>query len=115
MSGLIRFFKLSAMFADALHFVFWIIWLLICSSGLLKMHEINPALAGWRLVLFYGLPFVMMGLLAYDVRRLWVADEKHRKLWLSLVIRTVSVLLMLTIAGLLLGPALYQIYYGEFI
>ena len=45
---------------------------------------------------------------------LWFADEKHRMLWLSMVIRTVSVLMLIVVAGTLLGPRLYQIYYGEF-
>lgn len=114
MSGLIKFFKAAAILADAMHIVVWALWLAVCLGGILKLREINPALDGWALRLFYGLPFLMLGLLAYDALRLWFADEKHRMLWLSMLIRTLSVVLLLAVAALLLGPALHRIYYGEF-
>lgn len=113
MSGLIKLFKATAILADGLHFVFWVLWLAICASGVLRLSQINPDLTGWMLVLFYGLPCVMLALLVYDALRLWLADEKHRMLWLSMLIRTLSVLMLLSVAILLLGPALHRIYYGD--
>ncbi|MPN00933.1 hypothetical protein SDC9_148131 [bioreactor metagenome] len=94
-----------------MHFVFWVLWLVICAGGFLKLHEINPALSGWKLGLFYGAPCAMLLLLIYDALRLWFADEKRRMLWLSMLIRFFSVVMLLAVAALLLGPALYRIYY----
>lgn len=111
MSGLIKLFKAAAILADAMHFAFWILWLVICAGGFLNLRGINPALNGWKLVLFYGVPCVMLLLLIYDALRLWLADEKHRMLWLSMLIRTFSVVMLMAVAALLLGPALYRIYY----
>ena len=113
-SGLVKIFKAAAILCDVMHLVFWVLWLALCLSGLLKLHQINPALTGKMLWLFYGLPGVTMGLLVYDTMRLWLADERHRMLWLSLLIRTFSVVALLAAAGILLGPALYRIYYGGF-
>ena len=85
------------------------------AGGLCKRApEINPELAGWHLGVFYGLPAVMMALLVYDALRLWLADEKHRMLWLSMLIRTFSVIMLIVVAGILLGPAFRRIYYGDF-
>ncbi|MBS5529429.1 hypothetical protein KH017_01450 [bacterium] len=114
MSTLIKFFKIAAILSDSLHFFVWILWLAVCASGLLKLHDINPELAGWHLGVFYGLPAVMMALLVYDALRLWLADEKHRMLWLSMLIRTFSVIMLIVVAGILLGPAFRRIYYGDF-
>lgn len=114
MSGLIKFFKAAAILADAMHFAVWTLWLAVCLGGILKPREINPELGGWTLRLFYGLPFLMLGMLVYDALRLGFADEKHRMLWLSMLIRTLSVVMLLLVAVLLLGPALHRIYYGEF-
>lgn len=113
MSGLIKLFKATAILADVMHFVFWVLWLGICLSGSLPLQKLNPELHGWLLGLFYGLPCVMLALLVYDALRLWFADERHRMLWLSLLIRTLSVVMLLSAAILLLGPALHQIYYGD--
>jgi hypothetical protein len=63
--------------------------------------------------LFYTLPCIMLALLVYDALRLWFADEKHRMLWLSMLLRTLSVVMLLSVVILLLGPALYRIYYGD--
>lgn len=114
MSGLVKLFKATAILADALHFIVWVLWLAICMSGFLQLHEINPALTGWMLGLFYGLPCVMLALLIYDALRLALADEKHRRLWLSMLIRTLSLVLLLSVVVMLLGPALHRIYYGDF-
>lgn len=113
MSGLIKLFKAAAILADGLHFIVWVLWLAICASGIMPLEKLNPALTGWMLGLFYGLPCIMLALLVYDALRLWFADEKHRMLWLSMLLRTLSVVMLLCVAILLLGPALHQIYYGD--
>ena len=114
MSIFIKFFKAAAILSDGLHVAVWLLWIALCASGLLKIHEIDPDFSGVRAAIFYGTPFVMIAVLICDALRLWFADEKHRMLWLSMVIRTVSVLMPIVVAGTLLGPRLYQIYYGEF-
>ena len=114
MSIFIQFFKATAILSDVLHIAVWGVWIALCASGLLKIHEIDPYFSGWRAAIFYGTPFVMIAVLVGDALRLWFADEKHRMLWLSMVIRTISVLMLIIAAGALLGPRLYQIYYGEF-
>ncbi|MBS1371124.1 MAG: hypothetical protein HPZ91_14325 [Lentisphaeria bacterium] len=114
MSILIKFFKATAILSDLMHIVVWLIWLAICASGLLKVREIDPEFTGWRVAAFYGLPFIMIGALVYDALRLWFADEKHRMLWLSMLIRTCSVVTLIAVAACLVGPMLYKIYYGEF-
>lgn len=35
-------------------------------------------------------------------------------LWLSMLIRTFSVIMLIVVAGILLGPAFRRIYYGDF-
>ena len=114
MSVFIKFFKAAAILSDGLHIVVWLLWIALCASGLLKIHEIDPDFSGGRAAIFYGTPFVMIAVLVGDALRLWFADEKHRMLWLSMVLRTVSVVMLIVVAGSLLGPRLYQIYYGEF-
>ena len=114
MSFLIKFFKATAILSDGLHVVVWLLWIVLWASGLLKIREIDPDFSGWRAAIFYGMPFVMIAALIADALRLWFASEKHRMLWLSMMIRTVSVIMLIVVAASLLGPRIHQIYYGEF-
>lgn len=106
-------YRNSAILSDAAHLFVWILWLVICAGGLLKLHDINPELSGWRLGMFYGLQVVAIVLLVWDLLRLGRTDEAQRKLWPSLLIRIVSVLALIAVAGILFAPAFRRIYGGD--
>ncbi|MDR0933128.1 MAG: hypothetical protein LBM70_08955 [Victivallales bacterium] len=113
MGILIKFFKATAILSDVLHLAVWLIWIAICASGILKTTEIDPDFSGWRVMLFYGLPGVIVLLLLFDALRLWFASEQHRMLWLSMLIRTISVVTLIVVVGCLIAPTLHRIYYGN--
>ena len=63
MSIFIKFFKAAAILSDGLHVAVWLLWIALCASGLLKIHEIDPDFSGLRAIIFYGMPFVMIAVL----------------------------------------------------
>ena len=102
------FLKFYAIAGNLAQIVVWGVWLWLCFR-VLDLEQINPAAAGTEGRVLWLAAGIGSGLMLCDVIRVWRADPKHRRLWLTVLLRAAGVFLFLWRVWWLFAPALHQL------